>query len=126
MKTHMEEYHMVKPVFICDICDYRTTTNPTLITHIQNVHMTKTAKVAIHQLQSFHCDQCVFTAVKEQTLRDHVKTKHRSLSLECEFCPYSAPLHVNLIRHMAVSHAKVHCDKCSFKSSSEFVLTLHK
>ena len=117
---------MVESVLTCDICDHKATTKLALTQHILDVHMKKTPEVAICQLQSFHCDECVFTAVKEQTLRDHVKTEHKTLSLECEFCPYTAPLLVNLRRHIAVSHAKVRCDQCMFTSSSEFVLTLHK
>ena len=126
MKTHIQKQHMDQSVITCDICNHESTSNSTLAEHILNAHMKKNPEVVIHELKSYHCDQCAFTAVNEQTLRDHVKTKHQSLSLECEFCPYTAPLHVNLRRHVAVSHAKVKCDKCNFSSSSEFVLTLHK
>ena len=133
IKTHMMKNHPVPPAdpSSCNICDYRTTDNACLTQHIVNVHMKNTPEICVTKLQSLHCDQCTFTALKETTLRDHVRAKHEvysaeSTSLQCELCPFTAPLKMDMKRHIAVTHARSQCDRCHFTSSSQFHLTLHK
>lgn len=127
IRTHMIQNHPPQTnQYSCDICDFATADNASLVEHIQAAHMKNSPGISVHKLQSFHCDKCSFTALKESTLRDHIKAKHESTSLQCELCPYSAPLKINLKRHIAVTHAKIQCDQCHFTSSSEFHLTLHK
>ena len=121
IKTHMMKNHPVPPAdpSSCNICDYSTTDDARLTQHILSVHMKNTP------------DQCTFTALKETTLRDHVRAKHEvskaeSTSLQCELCPFTAPLKIDMKRHIAVTHARIQCDRCHFTSSSQFHLTLHK
>ena len=132
IRTHMMRTHSVPPnnPYSCGVCAFTTDENASLMQHTLAVHMKNTPGISVHKLQSFHCDKCIFTALKESTLRDHIKTKHESpaesISLECELCPYTAPLKINLKRHIAVTHAKIQCDQCHFTSSSQFHLALHK
>ena len=133
IKTHMMKNHSVPPAspFSCDMCDYRTTENASLTLHLLDAHMKRTPEISVDKLQSFHCEICTFTALKESTLRDHIKAKHepppvQPISLQCELCPYVAPLKINMRRHIAVTHAKIQCDQCHFTSSSQFHLALHK
>ena len=133
MKTHMAKKHSFPPTsfFSCNICDYRTTETASLTQHILDVHMKTTPEISINKLQSFHCHRCIFTALKEATLKDHIKTKHESpaaqtMSIQCDLCPYIAPLKINMKRHIAVTHARTQCDQCHFTSSSQFHLALHK
>ena len=114
IKTHMMKNHSVPPAspFSCDMCDYRTTENASLTLHLLDAHMKRTPEISVDKLQSFHCEICTFTALKESTLRDHIKAKHepppvQPISLQCELCPYVAPLKINMRRHIAATHAKI-------------------
>ena len=127
MKTHMKQKHCfpLASFVSCDICDYRTMESASLTQHILDVHMKITPEISINKLQSFHCHKCIFTALKESTLRDHIKTKHESTALQCDLCPYIAPLQINMKRHIAVANGRIQCDQCDFTSSSQFSRALH-
>jgi hypothetical protein len=135
MMTHMQRNHNPDPNFTnvhgCEICDFKSSDKTTLSDHIVKNHMKSKLEVSLPKLQQFKCQKCNFAATHQTTLSEHVTNHHtdssiQPISFECELCPFTASLHINLRKHIAVTHAKIGCDKCQFTTSSEFHLSLHK
>ena len=132
MKTHIQRNHevSVSTTYNCDLCDFRATLSSALGDHVASTHM-KNLKINLQMMQHFQCQICSFSTTNQSLLNNHVTDHHtvtpsKNISFQCELCPFTAPLHMNLKRHIAVSHAKIRCDKCTFTSSSGFHLALHQ
>ena len=87
-------------------------------------------------VEPFKCDQCTFTAVKEEILQRHVRCEHPVTSFEGTLCSHAQTLRTKrltnsqneLERHMKI-HAverRFQCDQCAFSATFQSSLTRHK
>ena len=142
-------------LFICDQCDFQSSTLSKLNLHGQSKHLGV----------KHPCDQCDFKATQAQGLRDHRQRKHgiivpreakqppificgfcskelqtkKGLRLhleskhgtndfaKCEKCDFKTAIVKNLFNHVQSVHEGVRysCEQCDFKATTKGNLTVH-
>ena len=85
-----------KKLHQCDMCEYTSENNITLIKHKNTkhtqVHLSNTDIVgtSFTGKQKFHCDQCDYSCQTKKSLKKHVSHHHESLNqkpfLQCDEC----------------------------------------
>ena len=114
------EQEIVKTdIFICDQCDFQTSTIKKLNLHSQSKHFgTK-----------YPCDLCDFKATQQQGLRDHRQRKHGIIFqpepkqpqfFNCGFCSKELQTKKGLRLHLESKHGTndfAKCEKCDFKTA---------
>ena len=132
IKKHCDKKHKNKTnphtqVIYCDLCDYKSIDPSDLSNHKETHIRNKNPKVTLEKLKTFKCPQCMFMTMNTDTLAAHIEESHKIIEkiFKCELCPFITSLHIKLKKHVATTHAKLRCDKCSYTSKSEFSLLVH-
>ena len=96
--------------------------------HTEAVHISSLI-LPVSNRPTYKCQLCTFITNQTVDLEYHTVSSHVSkpvLSFDCECRPFSAKLHITQKKHVATNYTKLTCDLCSFNSSSECPLNLHK
>ncbi|XP_019621019.1 PREDICTED: zinc finger X-chromosomal protein-like [Branchiostoma belcheri] len=133
--------------YVCDTCDYVTSSKKCLVVHIRKHTGEKPYKCsecsyagtsssallkhrARHRDQEekpYKCTQCDYAAAAKNSLQCHMGSKHGVFSFVCEVCGFRSGTVGNLNRHMA-THTGVRrfkCPHCDYAAAEKKTLTSH-
>ena len=106
--------------FLCDKCEFMTTTKANLKRHNLVVH---------EKIKKFVCDQCGLRFGTRANLTHHVDCIHRGLKkYSCPQCDHTAATRHKIKLHILHVHEKVRpykCDICSFSAAEKKALQIH-
>ena len=137
--------------FVCDLCDYSSGQNGHLKRHKLSKHtdfsveckqchvslkpnnLTRHMKEVHRQAKELSCNDCDFTTLRLQHLKEHISCKHGSEKLVCGlevsgvFCQYRTAFVKKLEEHKLRKHLGVPrvCVECGFEASSNDILYHH-
>ena len=80
-----------------------------------------------HTLIEFSCNICEYTARRQQSLKNHILSKHEGLKYNCNQCDYNFISQSSLRRHVDSKHEGViyHCVQCEYSSIERRALNVH-
>ena len=80
-----------------------------------------------HTLIEFSCNICEYTARRQQSLKNHILSKHEGLKYNCNQCDYNFISQSSLRRHVDSKHEGViyHCDQCGYSANERVNLNIH-
>ncbi|CRK99721.1 CLUMA_CG012973, isoform A [Clunio marinus] len=105
--------------FICDMCDYKTSTKASLSTHNLNVHKSQRDHV---------CEICAKGFFTKHRLDDHIKI-HGNKRFKCNRCEKRFLVKSRMREHVERVHLKMRhyvCGECGKRFSSSYKLNIHK
>ena len=137
--------------FVCELCDYSSDQNGHLKRHTLSKHtaysveckhcdvslkpnnLTRHMKEVHREAIKLSCNDCNFTTLRLQHLKEHISCKHGLVKLVCGldergvFCKYSTAFLKKLEEHKLGKHLGVPrvCGKCGFEASSKDILYHH-
>jgi len=106
----LKNWYNEKNPFICDECDYRTTTQHNLYNHISRNHGVKIF---------YDCEMCNAQYTTNQGLMDHVNYIHtKEVLYVCEECNFSDYSRQKVYNHNLKEHNldKYKCPDCEYKT----------
>ena len=125
-EKHVKWYKENKKEVKCEKCDYKSSLNSKLKTHIKAVH---------DKIKDFECPfvfenkQCDYKCSTNGDLKIHIKRIHDKIKdVECDKCDFKSSTNGDLQIHIKQVHDKIFdfkCDKCDFKSSKNGDLQIH-
>ena len=130
----------------CTICDFKTKIIETLRLHKQTKHQkdknrrspkTKDSNAKVEANNTvvesvtsilYECDECAFTAVEAQNVRQHKKAVHMVKKYPCDHCDYESTTIEQMCEHKERVHTryKRSCDPCSKTFDSREELENHE
>ena len=139
LKRHVKSLHHKIKDLKCDHCDYETSYDYHLTSHLQRMHsIDAPSKNAISVVQGKQeeyrktCRLCPFIALGKSIMKRHVKAVHTIKELKCEHCEYLTSDHLNLRMHykrkhkLVLSPAKFFCQCCDYKTARSRALRRHE
>ena len=77
---------------------------------------------------TFNCDQCSFSHIRQQALKEHVMLVHKAEKKSCEVCGKQFNSYSRLKEHIGIMHGGVRyqCDICGKELKKKKSLELHK
>ena len=87
-------YESASVIFICDRCDFETTTSSNLKSHTRSKH-------TIEKL--YKCEECEYKTREKDQLREHKQLKHRNRPISCKECDFQTNSQETLEKHMKVA-----------------------
>ena len=73
------------------------------------------------------CGQCPYKTDFPYRLRKHVSAAHRGAVFRCDQCDYTAPRNDYITKHKKVSHGEKHlCQHCGFSTGRWYLLKKSK
>ena len=137
-----------KREFLCDVCEYSTTTKKYLLLHMRyhdescrlkcphcdfNTFQTQRMKGHINSVHlgiPFKCDKCDYSDFSEVKVRFHKKAIHKGEIYQCEQCSYTTIYPNSLKTHQAAQHPTEEdrhaCPACDYVTTSAINLKNHK
>ncbi|KAI8506768.1 hypothetical protein Bbelb_152090 [Branchiostoma belcheri] len=133
--------------YVCDTCDYVTSSKKCLVVHIRKHTGEKPYKCsecsyagtsssallkhrARHRDQEekpYKCTQCDYAAAAKNSLQCHMGSKHGIFSFVCEVCGFRSGTVGNLNRHMGThtGQRRFKCPHCDYAAAEKKTLTSH-
>ena len=109
----------------CKQCDYKTTRQFDLKTHIQSIHESV-------KYDCYHCDKQL---TQKSSLTKHIKSEHDGVKYACKHCDYQAKEQAVLKKHMKRKHFNVQsklakeklicCPECGIPFSNNKKMEAH-
>jgi hypothetical protein len=108
------------PEMCCHECDFKASTQETLLKHVGATHL----KTAVYV-----CDLCEYESYSRGHVAQHTKIVHMKVrDFACDECDYKAPTRVVLNNHVNSVHLRlknVHCPDCDYKTATKCSLGAH-
>ena len=108
----------------CEFCNFDTIKYCELMEHVNANHLDYFLLG-----NEFLCRLCDYRATTRNTVRLHVKVKHRGVRHQCDLCDSSFVRSHLLIRHKEVKHEAsstiFSCTLCNYKSTRKDAVTRH-
>ncbi|KAJ8675111.1 hypothetical protein QAD02_010897 [Eretmocerus hayati] len=126
-------------VYICSVCDYRSTKKQAFAAHLQRKHETRSRKrpkqhqkpqsASDGQSGEFPCEVCSFVCRSKHSLQAHFVRKHTDrYEHECSFCPKKFKVKGDLTNHVRFHHKEkpVKCNVCGKTCLNSGSLYVHQ
>ena len=80
-----------------------------------------------HKLIRYTCERCQFKFTEQKDLKRHVEAQHEGVIYQCEYCDHKAKQKRHLRNHINIRHKGVNypCDQCNFKTKWKTNLREH-
>ena len=110
-----ETYEIMK--FDCNQCDFQTTKDYYLKSHIRT----------IHEKVKYNCVQCDSQFSQKCHLKTHIQIKHEGIRYHCKHCDYVTTNKQQLKNHTQAQHDGIlyHCKHCDYKSGYKSKIREH-
>ena len=142
---HTRTKHTGKGILKCDQCRFKTSTKTSLAYHTDTKHSLRlecetcgfmaknNGSLKYHQGKShkhigrYFCDECDASFTANPKLKNHILTRHRGFTHNCNMCAYKAFGTSSLKKHIEREHdgTRFMCDKCDFMFKGRFNLANH-
>ena len=119
LATHIQLRHKESRC-VCSYCNFETRSTTELESHLRDEHGVATNLTPKKDEKIHECTQCDYRAKSKQAIRIHVKVKHVGIRFKCELCEFTTTTKTGLKVHVNNIHLKVKypCDFCPFEASS--------
>lgn len=114
-------------VYICAVCDYRTSKKSTFAAHLERKHETWSRKRSSTTM--FPCLACGFVCRSKHSLQSHFIRKHTDkYDHQCDFCAKKFKVKGDLTNHVRFHHKEkpVKCDVCGKLCMNSGSLYVHQ
>jgi hypothetical protein len=79
-----------------------------------------------HENELFHCEQCEYSSLRKDRLRQHIRSKHLEKNIKCDQCNFVTDRNHNMKKHVNTMHVVKGCNECHFKTKSLREMKRHK
>ena len=125
LKNHIRRIHEQRQILHCDICNFQSKGEESLISHKIRRHNDFEERKMIYK-RKYQCKVCDFTVGKKLYLELHNSREH-DIKIVCDDCGFQADTNDSLKKHKPVHKLELsyNCSLCSYKSNVEANLKLH-
>ena len=126
MRYHLKNSNKIEEVFTCNLCDYKSCFERSLVKHKVKVHTVQREKKDTQSYTS--CQNCGFYSKLSAVMRYHLKNSKPDEVFECNLCDYKSCFERSLKKHKVKTHKtdpENRCPHCDFTTTKSNLMNYH-
>ena len=113
--------------YVCNICEYKTSMRKCLNSHTKN-HTKESIKIVRSEDEILYCKNCDYNSKDRSKFEKHLGTAFACYKFKCNFCSFKTSIQTTIILHKKTDHpnAKIfQCEECDYRSEWSYKVSQH-